>query len=263
VELAGPVVVADHRHEAAGPAFGAVVLGSEAAAGDERDAERAVTVAGHPRTGRSALRAGLPDRERLAEREATEPRDPYALGVLGERLDCQVREVRARLPAVDDGDLHQSAGVGDRKRPQQQRVDQREHGGVCADAEREGQQGRQREGRAATETPRRIPKVLTEDVPTRRSPARAHRLLHQADVAEAAVRLERRRLGAYAARSQLFGLEVQVVPDFPVEVLVARAPAPESHVSSAGRITWPMARARASHLDSSTRSCRRPAGVSR
>ena len=57
-----------------------------------------------------------------------------------------------------------SSGLYDRQLPQQHLVDEREDGGICANSEREGQDGDNREQRAAAKSPEREAKVGQEGI---------------------------------------------------------------------------------------------------
>ena len=61
-----------------------------------------------------------------------------------------------------DPDRHQLLGMRDRKRAQHQRVDEREHRGVRADAERENRQDDQRELLVLSQRPQRVGEVLSQ-----------------------------------------------------------------------------------------------------
>ena len=86
-------------------------------------------------------------------------------------LIAPVREVGERgghlkPPALRDGlpHLHQSAGLLERKRAEQQRIDHAEDGAVGADAERERDDGDQREAGILQQRAQAVAQVLPECV---------------------------------------------------------------------------------------------------
>ncbi len=142
---------------------GAVVLGSEEPAeGGGRPEELQDLGGGHRAV--EAPRLAAADEIRGDGHRRAQPSEGGAHAfpvpeVGGRRLHLAVAAVRLVLPYP-----HQPVGLGERQRPEQDVVEDREGGRRGADAERGDEDDRGREPGRASERPERVPQVLPQDV---------------------------------------------------------------------------------------------------
>ena len=157
---AAPVLVGGDRDP--GRRRGALLLGREASSAVHRDSERLEVVGGDDRDERLAGHARLlrhaghrhVDRREVLEHPAPVPK----VHVVGVR-DAPVGAGGPGAGIVDADDLAGPAAV---QRLEQHGVDQREHGRVHADPEREHQHGDEREARRLDQHPRSDAHVLEQ-----------------------------------------------------------------------------------------------------
>jgi hypothetical protein len=266
-EAAGPVAVADHRHQWRA---GLVVVARQEPAGFGLQAERVVVAAGDERAGDTGDRIG---RSRLEAEPAESCDTGEELLPIGERPDNGVREalsVDAALTRRLEIELHELLRIADRKPPQHQRVDQTEDGGVGADAEREREDDYQGEARCLGEQAQRVAHVAEDRVERRAVALRADALFRLLEPAERQRRLAPclvlRKAIAHLVGGGHFEKRLQLLIDSLLRLLPVEHPPQngprakdERHAPSS---TLVMANAMRSHLRRCRSSCFRPEGVS-
>ena len=116
---------------------------------------------------------------------------PAGSGQIGERrlvvtqeLVSRIRDDRSLAAGSATIDLHELPRILDRQRPEEDGVDEAEHGGVGANPDGEGQHGDRREPRAVPTSTHRVPNVLQRLVDPSRASQIPARLLDGLDASE-------------------------------------------------------------------------------
>jgi hypothetical protein len=169
--------------------------------------------------------------------------------------------VRRMLP-----DGHHAAGLGYREGLQQYRVDNAEHGGIRADAERQRDGRDSAEQRVVAQRAEPDAQIADDVLGGEKAPDFAAVFKQEGGVSELAARLGEGGAGAHASLHQLVRLFLDVRFQFAGQFAV-QAAAPENACDAAhdseGLSTRLMPDSMRSKLDSSRWSCFRPAGVMR
>src|SRR5262249_11756366 len=133
---------------------------------------------------RHGLHSGAPNsrmkRRRLGKREYFCP----ALERIPEALEHRKRDGLDAFVRADFMEQVELLRIAHRKQTQQHGVEQAEHGGVGADAERERHHNYRRERGVAADDPQRVPQILDESFERWPAPNLAARLSQKSAVAE-------------------------------------------------------------------------------
>ena len=269
VEAPGPGVVAE-QHDPVRPAP-RLVVGEEPPEVRPRPEQPQ-----QPRRDRRAPRPGAVRRDPL-ERERPVCRELLErLGLFLHPLDRAgaqerpSRPLRERLP-----DAHDAPGVGIRQRPYQQAVDDAEHRGGGASAQREDEHHRGREAGRPPEAADGVAQVAPQVVEPAPAPHVARPLANRGGVAQPPTRRAQGFVLGDADVALTFALQLQVEPELLLQVLLGLAPAEirqqpaepgrrlhrGASPAPAGCMTRPTASTIRSHFVASRRSCPRPVSV--
>ena len=212
-----PHRIAGNRHRNVGARLSLVPR--ERASGCERDADRTEEVVG------DALDADAPrhlgcrhadGREVVRDQLVEHVVSVADVGVVRIREDA-IRIGLRRIVAVEPHELRGAA----RQRTEEQRVDQREHRAVDADAEREHGDHDEAEARLAPPHADRVPQVLRERIEERDAALLAVRLLDARDAAEIAERGPLRVRARQPASLMLVGEQIEMRAQLLVQFIVA------------------------------------------
>ncbi len=132
----------------------------------------------------------------------------------------RVREVFAGLPSLDSQKRDQLLRIADRQPTQQQCVNETEDGGVRPDAERERQDGDDRESRRPAERPHRVVQIAARVGEPHERPRIAMELLRLLCPTERETRCAARRLRRHSAAFVLFLQQPEVERQLSIELSV-------------------------------------------
>jgi hypothetical protein len=245
---------------------GPVFIVVEAPSDHRFDAKRGEQVCGHHGA------AHVQRRPETGDRETGRVMPGHCLERLS--LGTPVEEVRprhrsgpwGRAPQVQFAHRDQPIRIRKRQRPEHDRADDAEHGGIGADAEGQREhRGNGERGRSPQRSPR-IAEVLPEFLDRRPSPHAAHRFLDQQHIAELVAGRSGGLFGRFATIDAILNRQIQVTLDLLGELCVLTpAPHRESH-GSCDRVrlsTFAIASDSWSHFDRAPVRCLRPRGVRR
>ena len=115
-------------------------------------------------------------------------------------------------------DAHETVGVGERQRLQQNRIDHATDGRGCADAKRERQDRDDGEARRQTEGSRRVSHVLPQLIEPDRNPHGAGILADQRYVTERSEGGATRLIGRHPSRDVVLGFPLDVIVNVRIQV---------------------------------------------
>ncbi|MBA2306088.1 MAG: hypothetical protein H0W08_26150 [Acidobacteria bacterium] len=152
------------------------------------------------------MRTGFPTRQRRRNVAAS-----------GEGDEVRIRERAVRTGSARiQGD--EAIGIRRNDAAEQQRIDDREHGRVGADAERQRHDGGNGKGGRPPESAERIANVLRHLFEQRAGANRAHCFFHLLDATELDQRRAPRARGIHSARDVFVGQQIGVAAQLGVEV---------------------------------------------
>ena len=119
----------------------------------------------------------------------------HANGVGDARQSADVTALRDRIPSRRKP--HELLGVGERQRPQQDRVHDAEDGSIGANGERQDQDRQRRKSRLPPHRPQRVAQVLRQSIQERQSARLAMRLFRERQSAQTNQRLPASLVGRH------------------------------------------------------------------
>ena len=214
---------------------GNVVGGFEQSSEKRPDTQDAKVIAGNELALDGDLGAAGPQMEAAAARVGEQIGG--GLAAVAKQLELRIGKGGVQVGAHAVAHHHQALGLRNGQRLEEQRIQEREHGGRGAQTERQRNHDRRADTGTAHQNPRAEAQVLEAGFHPRPSPRLAYLLLHQQGVSKRTLGGTARFLGRQAAGFQLGCLQLQIGTQLALQVPLAVSHRPPAHFSSPRRAT--------------------------